>query len=386
MKVVLLLGGLAVLALPALYLSRPTIVQAEDPPQVGAQDPSKTAADENPFNGQEAEPAALNPFGPPDAAAASPPDEPPSESPEDKAPAETPRAKPAAASESPFSAPARAASKAQSRVAEPSVEFLPEPSQGEKLIAAALDRKATFQFAETPLADVVVFVEDLLEHKVPIELDIRALEDAGVGADTPVTLRVKDVKLRTALKLLLDEYDLAYLIRDDVMVIMTIDKAETELVTRTYPVGDLLEVFPASAPKAQSAGSGMFQIEDKPAAFKQSTFQPTWVKTPGDPTEAPAAKAESGGAGAAAGLAKTGTQKAKDARKGNPDPYDVLIDVITTTVKPQTWDEVGGPGSISAVPVAQSLVISQTRELHDEILELLRALRAAKRAGADDDN
>ena len=41
-------------------------------------------------------------------------------------------------------------------------------------------------------------------------------------------------------------------------------------------------------------------------------------------------------------------------------------------------DEVGGPGSITVVPKAGSAVISQTRAVHGEILELLRALRAAR--------
>ena len=57
--------------------------------------------------------------------------------------------------------------------------------------------------------------------------------------------------------------------------------------------------------------------------------------------------------------------------------YDTLVETITTTVKPQSWDEVGGPGSVSEVPKSKCLVISQTRDVHDEVLTLLRALRAA---------
>lgn len=60
--------------------------------------------------------------------------------------------------------------------------------------------------------------------------------------------------------------------------------------------------------------------------------------------------------------------------------YDRLVDAITKTVKPQSWDEVGGPGSISVVESCGSLVISQTQDMHDEILQLLRALRAARKA------
>ena len=52
-----------------------------------------------------------------------------------------------------------------------------------------------------------------------------------------------------------------------------------------------------------------------------------------------------------------------------------LIDLITTTVEPQTWDEVGGPGSISEFRNNLSLVISQTQEVHEEIVDLLEQLR-----------
>ena len=55
--------------------------------------------------------------------------------------------------------------------------------------------------------------------------------------------------------------------------------------------------------------------------------------------------------------------------------FDSLIDLITTTVTPQTWDEVGGPGSIPPFPTNLSLVISQTQDVHEEIADLLEQLR-----------
>lgn len=58
--------------------------------------------------------------------------------------------------------------------------------------------------------------------------------------------------------------------------------------------------------------------------------------------------------------------------------YDGLIEAITSTVSPQTWDEVGGPGVISEVRNCSSVVISQTFDVHEEIVTLLRALREAK--------
>jgi hypothetical protein len=52
---------------------------------------------------------------------------------------------------------------------------------------------------------------------------------------------------------------------------------------------------------------------------------------------------------------------------------DSLIDAITTTVDPQTWDEVGGPGSISEI--GNTLAINQTEAVHAKVKEFLEMLR-----------
>lgn len=188
---------------------------------------------------------------------------------------------------------------------EPAIEFLPAPSPAEEKILAALEEPTAMEFAETPLQTVVHILSDY--HGIQIQLDDRSLEDAAIGADTPMDCSVNGVKLKSGLRLLLRNKGLAFIILDEVLLITTPERAATELLTRTYPVGDLIE----------------------------------------------------------------------------DEDYDALIETITTTVKPQSWDEVGGAGSVSEVPISKCLVISQTRELHDEVLELLRALRAARKVSAD---
>jgi hypothetical protein len=58
--------------------------------------------------------------------------------------------------------------------------------------------------------------------------------------------------------------------------------------------------------------------------------------------------------------------------------YESLIDVITRTLEPTSWDDVGGPGSIVESPGSESLVISQAAYVHDEIEHLLSSLRQAR--------
>ena len=54
------------------------------------------------------------------------------------------------------------------------------------------------------------------------------------------------------------------------------------------------------------------------------------------------------------------------------------MSTIETAVAPTTWDEVGGPGSITISRESRSLVISQTQEVHEEVIRLLTALCKAR--------
>ena len=58
--------------------------------------------------------------------------------------------------------------------------------------------------------------------------------------------------------------------------------------------------------------------------------------------------------------------------------FDSLIDLITSTVKPTTWDTVGAPGSIMPFETNLSITVSQTEEVHEQIEETLAKLRKVK--------
>ena len=64
------------------------------------------------------------------------------------------------------------------------------------------------------------------------------------------------------------------------------------------------------------------------------------------------------------------------------EDYDSLIEVITSTISPETWSERGGQGSISCFRKRTALVICQSRQVHQQIERLLAALR--KNHGAQD--
>jgi hypothetical protein len=120
-------------------------------------------------------------------------------------------------------------------------------------IRKQLDQPTTIEFVDAPLQDVVDYLKDL--HDIEIQIDTKALEDASIGADTPVTRNLKGITLKSALRLMLGAMDLTYVIKNEVLMITTPEKAGNELVTKVYPVADL--VIPITIMRMGNGMGGM---------------------------------------------------------------------------------------------------------------------------------
>jgi hypothetical protein len=68
-----------------------------------------------------------------------------------------------------------------------------------------------------------------------------------------------------------------------------------------------------------------------------------------------------------------------------PMDFDSLIGTITTSIHSDSWDMVGGPGTIRAFPQRAALAIDQTQETHHEIESLLADLRRHRAAAGPRD-
>jgi hypothetical protein len=135
---------------------------------------------------------------------------------------------------------------------------LAHKGRAEERIYSALNDDTRFDFIETPLDQAIQFLRDA--HEIPIELDKKALDQAGVGTDTPITRTLKGVSLRSGLRMLLKDHDLTYTVKDEVLLITTKEEVDANLVTKVYPVGDL--VIPINAgggvnPFMMGGGMGM---------------------------------------------------------------------------------------------------------------------------------
>jgi hypothetical protein len=106
-------------------------------------------------------------------------------------------------------------------------------------IFAQLKQHVTLQFVETPLFDVIEKLKALL--KIEMQLDYRAMEDAGVGSDTPITFSCKSLYADVALRQLLEPHNLRFVVKEEILIITTPEVKEATTTLRLYPVRDLID-------------------------------------------------------------------------------------------------------------------------------------------------
>lgn len=94
---------------------------------------------------------------------------------------------------------------------------------------AALDEKTERDFTDQSLQDVLDYFK--AKHGLEIQIDKKALEESGVGIDLPITRKLKGISLRAALRVLLNERDLTYLVRNGV-VLITSKHAADDLIAK----------------------------------------------------------------------------------------------------------------------------------------------------------
>jgi hypothetical protein len=169
-------------------------------------------------------------------------------------------------------------------------------------IEEALKKETSIDIDDGTLLDAIRQLHETAG--VNIAVDTRALEEEGVSTDARVSIHVAGVSLRSVLKLLLTEHNLAVLIEDEVLKVTSKQRAEGRQTVVMYRVAEFVDQSP-------------------------------------------------------------------DGQAG----FDELITLITTVVEPDSWQEVGGNGSVAANLPTGALVIRQTQDVHEQIQQLLSALR-----------
>src|SRR5713101_3504110 len=175
----------------------------------------------------------------------------------------------------------------------------------DKAILKALDTPITVSFKDSRFQDVIDYLSTLINQ--PILLDNNALEEAKITYETPVTVKVKGVTVRTLLRKILGDFGLAYMIKEQTIQVTSALKARETMITRTYNIGDIVDTGGLDSIRFGNPGIGAATIVQN---------------------------------------------------------VNAIIDLIQTSVDPDSWKKNGGQGTIVFHPGTMSLVIRNSAEVH----------------------
>ncbi|MFN4261149.1 MAG: hypothetical protein ACK4RK_17815 [Gemmataceae bacterium] len=178
----------------------------------------------------------------------------------------------------------------------------------EKAILHGLNKLVSVKFDNTRFQDVIEYIATELDQ--PVILDKQALNDAQIDYDTLVSAQVRDISLRTLLRKVLGEFGLTYVVRGEAIQVVSIFKAQDLMVTRAYYIGDLVS----------DGGANAFGLN--PLYF-------------------------------------TNLDQLAQAQRAA-----AIIEMIQTTVDPDSWRLNGGKAAISFDFTTKSLIIRQSAEVH----------------------
>jgi general secretion pathway protein D len=260
-------------------------------------------------------------------------------------------------------------------------------SPAEQEIQRSLSKLVEVKFQNRPLAEVM----DTLGRMsgVNVYLDPQGLNAEGVTSDTPVSLNLtQPISLKSALNLVLSPLGLSYVIQNEVLRITSEQTRDSNTHVRVYYVADLVMPIPNFVPSYNLGLPGAIRESINAMGYgvtpRSGSGPLTLAKDEGEPKAMPsstAVLAQANQFGPGNAMQSLGTRAPTMAGGpgglggGSGADFDSLIELIEQTIAPQSWDTVGGVGSVSGFETNLSLVVSQTQEVHEQIADLLDQLR-----------
>jgi hypothetical protein len=191
-------------------------------------------------------------------------------------------------------------------------------------------------FDNISISSAIDFLRDV--SGANIHPNWKALEEAGIGKDTNVNVRLRAVSLRKVLNLILNEAghgsNLAFYIDQNVIEITTRELADKDMITKVYPVQDLLLDVPDFDQDAPQ-----FQLQ--------------------------ATRTGRGGGGGGGQLFSSVSQQTNAGQNTKASLGQQLVDIIQTTIQPEVWIKNGG--AASAQFFNGSLIVTAPRSVHEAL-------------------
>jgi general secretion pathway protein D len=271
-------------------------------------------------------------------------------------------------------------------------------SERELEIEKKLKTPVSLKFHETPLDQVMNHLARL--GGMNLYLDQRGLSEQGVTLSTPVTIDLsQDIMMKSALNLILEPLHLSYVIKDEVLKITSEELRDGVVYPMTYNVADLVIPIPNFVPSSRmglagalhdahgsmgmlGSGSGggvggvspIAAVASHDGSKTNAVLDPRLMAQFNNATGAGGQSMSGGYSPSAANGQPAGFGPGGMGGGVQPD-FDSLIELLTSTIRPDTWSDTGGPGAIEKFPTNLSLVITQTQEVHEQIADLLAQLR-----------
>jgi type II secretory pathway component GspD/PulD (secretin) len=226
-----------------------------------------------------------------------------------------------------------------------------EPEENRRAFSMLESKRIPTNFKDTPLANVVDFVKQLTN--LNIDVDWASLEAKGIDRDTPVTLELSSVPIRTVLDKVLEKVGqdpgngAAWAINQGVLTIASRDVINKTKSLQIYDIRDLLVEVPdySTAPEFDLAGV-LQNANGSHGSGGQSPFR------------------------------DVNGEKAPQ-RKSLEERTNEIINIITTNVDSAGWQENGGDvGFIQQL--TGNLIITNTPANHRAIQGLLSKLREVR--------
>ena len=180
----------------------------------------------------------------------------------------------------------------------------PKLTDREKKIIEALDKPVTVNWNGKMLEEALQELSTLIDQN--LLLDKKSLTDLGVDLQKNVDLKANRLSARTVLRQILAAQGLTFVVKDETIQVVTVEKARTMLVTRVYYLGDVVR-------------GGAFNGAAQFGTFLD--FQQTMQNV------------------------------------------DTIIKTITSTIDPLSWKENGGPCSITFHYPSMSIIVRASTEV-----------------------
>lgn len=108
----------------------------------------------------------------------------------------------------------------------------------ERKIIEALDKPYTVDFKDRPLEEALQDLSTMFDQ--PLLIDKKSLGDLDLDLKRGSTLQARGISGRTVLRSVLGAQGLTFVVKDETIQIMTVEKAKATLTTRVYYLGDLI--------------------------------------------------------------------------------------------------------------------------------------------------